>query len=315
MGRRGALAACTTLATTASACGGDVGSAARPDGGSPNGGPPVAPITPAVYTTRFAFVGFGGEPASLFLSLRNRTSAETLDLRYVGWLRRVDEWQTVLDIRERTGTPRAAWRVLPTGPLRILIGEGEDIVRLVVVDSATGIRLDIGSSRDEWTSATGQRESLRSGRLQVDGDTLLGIVLTSQTARLVGAPAANLVERVALLADTLGNALLVLRSARDDRIPVVVRTLLGGSVRRWDEAGVQVMEDEEGREEDEDGQRWNIEVPEAELSGELTFREVPAEDPAWQEEGEIRLLVASGELTIADEVYAMHGYAVERSGR
>jgi hypothetical protein len=195
----------------------------------------AAAVTPAVYQTTLAFLGFGAPPARLFLHLENRTSAEALELRYRGWLESGSGWWNVLDVRESTGVPRAAWRILPVGPLRVSVTDGEELAGVAIEATVGRPRLRIGEGLAEWASSTGQRESLRRAALDVDGSTQDGILLASQTARVAGA-AMRGGEHAILLADTLGGALVILRSGGAADAQVVVHSLLGERSRRWDGA-------------------------------------------------------------------------------
>ena len=195
----------------------------------------AAAVTPAVYSTTLAFLDFERPPEHLFLRLQNRTSAETLELQYRGWLGTGEVWRPVLDIRESAGVPRAAWRVLPVGPLRLSVTDDEQLAGLSLQRAEGRIGLRVGEGLAEWVSVTGQREGLRRAVLERDSVDHAGILLTSQTARVAEA-ASRGGEWATLLSDTLGNALVILRSGTGADAPVVVHTLIDGRSRRWDGA-------------------------------------------------------------------------------
>ncbi len=202
----------------------------------------VAAVTPAVYRTTLAFLGFGAPPVRLFLHLENRTSEKALELEYGGWLWEGGSWRSVLDVSESAGVPRAAWRVLPVGPLRLSVTDGEELAGLAFDEVEGGLGLRLGEDLAEWASVTGQRESLTRAVIELGGGEQGGILLTSQTARVAGA-ASRGGERATMLTDTLGNALVILRSGRGADAPVVVHTVFGENSRRWDGAELTVAPD------------------------------------------------------------------------
>lgn len=276
-------------------------------------------VTPAVYQTTLAFLGFGAPPTRLFLHLENRTSAETLQLSYGGWLDNGFGWRTVLDVHESTSVPRAAWRILPVGPLRVSVTEGEELAG-VAIDAVEGRpRLRIGARLAEWASATGQRESLRRAAVEMEGAAQSGILLASQTARVAGA-ASRGGEHAILLADTLGNALVILRSGTVADEQVVVHTLFGERSRRWDgaeigdgasssdsaDAGTATTPDSAA---DGGVSRLTLTIPGAEIEARIVV------EAAADTEARVDLPDASGIISVAGgEPFSMSGFQVALSG-
>lgn len=287
---------------------------------------PAAAVTPAVYQTTLAFLGFGTPPTRLFLHLENRTSAETLELRYDGWLQSGTGWRTVLDVREVTGVPRAAWRVLPVGPLRVSVTDGEELAGVAIDDVEGRPRLRFGERLAEWASATGQRESLRRAAVEMEGSTQGGILLASQTARVAEA-ASRGGEQAILLTDTLGNALVILRSATAADARVVVHTVFGERSRRWDGAelgdgatssnGAEVAATERTagaageNGADGDHRRLTLTIPAADIVAEIVV-EVPSSGADAVRMAD--LPAASGVVTVdGGEPFSMSGYQVALS--
>ncbi len=308
------LASCASESTPAD--GQDAQSEAGRDGG--------AAVTPAIYQTTLAFLGFGAPPTGLFLRLKNRTSAENLQLSYDGWLRTDSGWRSVLGVRESTDVPRAAWRVLPVGPLRVSVVEGEELAGLTIDGVAGRPRLRIGERLADWASVTGQRESLRRATVEMEGTEQSGILIASQTARVAGAAFRD-DERAILLSDSLGNALVILRSGTSADAQVVVHTLLGEQSRRWDGATL-----EDAGESDDPGngadagadasvdtasagaQGLRLVVPGAGIEAEIVVEAVPS---TAGEEARIDLPAASGVVTVdGGEPLAMSGFQVALSG-
>jgi hypothetical protein len=241
-----------------------------------------ADVTPAVYTTTLAFIGLAPPSGRAYLMLVNRADAATLDIDYRGWLDAGSGWSPVLDAQASTPVPRAAWRVLPVGLLRVKVTEGEELTSLIVDQPGAPVELVIGDALAEWSSATGQRESLKRASLVTGGERLDGVLLYSQMARPAGS-ASRGTEHAVLVSDSLGNGLVILRSTAEPASPVVVFTLFDGASRRWDgaellprPAGDEGAADSGAAGEGADagptdvvGGRWTLVVPGADIEGEI----------------------------------------------
>ena len=282
----------------------------------------AASVTPAVYQTTLAFLGFGQPPTRLFFHFENRTDAATLETRYAGWSGDGEAWRTVLDVRESLTVPRAAWRILPVGPLRVTVADGEELAGLAIDGLDGRTRMLIGERLAEWASATGQRESLRRAVVEMDGSAQGGILLGSQTARVAGT-ASHGAEDAILLADTLGNALVILRSEAAAEAQVVVHSLLDERSRRWDGAELDDSAPIEGGSDggraaapdsaaDPDTRGLALSIPGAGIEARIGLQSFPG--PAGVTAGP-ELLGATGVLTVnGGEPRAMSGFRIVLSG-
>jgi hypothetical protein len=149
--------------------------------------PPVrqqaAPLPGALYHTELTFVGREEQPSLLHLRFDNRTDSVSIVTRYRGWFGGA-EWSEILDHADSLPVPRAAWRILPTGPVRMVAGEGGEPASLILALPDGGLRLDSRGSIGSWNSRTGQRESLHLAELQDDSGAESGLLLARQSARV-----------------------------------------------------------------------------------------------------------------------------------
>lgn len=221
-------------------------------------------VTPAVYVSRLTFVGFGPDQALLHLRLRNQTTPSALVRRYRGWRVRDGNWRPVLSLRDSLPVPRAAWRTLPAAGLRIRVGEAGELDGLVVGGVSRRLRLDAGETVAEWSGMSGLRETLRRATL-LDGPVPEeGLVLFQQSARPERIRSEPPAFQTLLVADTLGDGLLLIRSRAAPEAPARAWTWIGGQAHEWLDAVLRPLTPREGS-----TGRWALELPSAGITGEL----------------------------------------------
>jgi len=247
-------------------------------------------ISPAEYATEMAFVGFAPRPLRLFARFVHQTSEEYLERSYGGWLESGGSWQPLATLRDRLPVPRAAWRILPGGPWRVMAAEGGEVAGLVYRDTSSEFRLTPGELVAEWTGETGQREALLLAQVQ-QGDSLQnGLLVLRRSARLRAAgsdeatangsdslPASRVVglrAQLFLLVDSLNNGLLVARDADDPDSTAIAWTWVGSIGNEWTDVRVQPPEDVSRA-----LARWLVELPEAGVTARFRLEPLP-EDSA-----------------------------------
>ncbi|MEJ2312225.1 MAG: hypothetical protein P8Y10_10900 [Gemmatimonadales bacterium] len=250
-------------------------------------------ISPAEYSTEMAFVSFAPRPFRLFARFVNRTSEEYLERSYGGWLESGGPWQPLAPVHDRLPVPRAAWRVLPGGPWRVMAAEGGEIAGLVYRDTSSAFRLTPGELVTEWTGETGQREALLIAQVQ-QGDSLQnGLLVLRRSARLLSAagsegvapPAGSdslpdsrvvgLRTQLFLLVDSLNNGLLVARDADDPDSTAMAWTWVGSIGNEWTDVRVQPPEDVSRA-----LARWLVELPEAGVTARFRVEPLPEDSTA-----------------------------------
>lgn len=272
-------AVAAVLAAAVLACGGetDPGDESRqlpePGDASPS------PVTSARYLTEFAFVPFGGQagPAA-YLRLAQDVTAERLALDYRGWSGDTAGWRALLADADTLPVPRAGWRVVPTGSLRIVAGEGGRLRALAVREGAARLRVEPDSTLLGWTGPTGQRERLLLGRRVGPEATARGLVVERRRASPREAPLPGRPSGFLLLTTPEDDGLLVLLQATSDpeaTSPDSATTAYGrldGTVGAWDRVRLAVADaGEEGR-----ARGWRLTLPRVQLQGELRARGAPS---------------------------------------
>lgn len=274
------------------ACGGDAGGGSEGRRVPEPGDASPSPVTAARYLTEMAFVPFGPDagPAAYF-RLAQDVTAERLALDYRGWTR--DEpggWRALLSAGDTLPVPRAGWRVVPAGPLRVVAGDGGRLGALVVRDPAGSLRVEPDSTLADWTGPTGQRERLLEARRVGPDGTAEGLVVERRRARPLDAPLLDRPSGFLLLTTGEGDGLLILlqASAGPDAVSADSATAaygrLDGTLGAW--SGIRL--DPVGSGQDGETRAWRLALPRVQLQGRLeqvgraaavgTSRAAPATD-------------------------------------
>ncbi len=262
------------------------------------------PLPGAFYHTELTFVGRGETPALLHLRFDNRTDSVSIRLRYRGWFGG-EQWSELIDHRDSLPVPRAAWRILPTGPIRIVVGKGGEPSSVILQLQDADLRLDSRGAIGSWNSSTGQRESLRLAELLVEAGAETGLLLVRQRARRIDAPADEDYGQYFLLSDTTGNAILLMRDSTSPDAPVTAWTWFDGIEGEWDDAMILTLAASEGT-----PGRWSFELPEAGVLGEL--RGVPPELAEAADDGTgFHAFRVDAALVIEGESWTMSGIGVQ----
>ena len=275
---------------------------------APSPGTSASTTPEAVYHTALTFVGFGPEPSLVHLRFENRTEPDLLRLEYTGWIPGPDAWTSVLGVVDSIPVPRAEWRVLPAGPLRVGVEDGGELSTLRLNLEGGPVRIDALEEISSWSGSTGQRESLRFADLQAGGRVESGWLLQRQRARLLDEPAPERLIQAFLLADTLGNGLLILRDRAFADAPATVWAWLDGVQLDWSDAVLLDLPGSTGL-----PGSWSFEVPDVGLFGEITGSE-PLLDELPEEGIGFRLYRATATIGFGDERRMLAGIGVEERG-
>jgi len=276
---------------------------------APSAGEGSPSTTPeAVYHTALTFVGFGQEPSLVQFRFENRTAPDRLRLDYNGWIAGPDAWTSVLGVVDSIPVPRAAWRVLPAGPLRVGVEDGGELSTLRLDLAGGPVQIDALEEVSSWSGSTGQRESLRFADLQAGGRVESGWLIQRQRARLLDEPAPERLIQSFLLADTLGNGLLILRDRAFADAPATVWAWLDGIQLDWADAVLLDLPGSTGL-----PGSWSFEVPDVGLFGEVTGSG-PMMDELPEEGAGFRLYRISATIGFGDEQRSLSGIGVEERG-
>ena len=279
------------------------------DQSTPSAAEGSASTTPAaVYHTALTFVGFGQEPFLVHLRFENRTEQDRLRMEYRGWIPGPETWTSVLGVVDSIPVPRAAWRVLPAGPLRVGVEDGGELSMLRLDLAGGPVQIDALEEVSSWSGSTGQRESLRFADLQVGGRVESGWLLQRQRARLLDEPAADRLIQALVLADTLGNGLLILRDRAFADAPATVWAWLDGVQLDWADAVLLDLPGSTGL-----PGSWSFEVPDVGLFGEITGSGSLLDELPEQGSG-FRVYRIAGTIGFGDEQRSLSGIGVEERG-
>ena len=260
-------------------------------------------ITPARYRTSYTFVGFPGVRA-LHLRLVNRTTEEAVVRDYRGWLGEGDEWRPVLSEHDTLPAPRMAWRVTPVGPLRLVLGEGGEIESLRLDTGGTALRMTASESSGEWLDTGAQGESIRLAWLATDEGSTRGLLLTLRSARRRDSRIPTLVTQVIFATDTLGNGILITRTPSAPDEPATAWTYFDGVEADWTDGEVHTLSEPEGA-----VGRWSLQLPEANIAGELAGTSIAVDD--LTEDSGARVLRVDGFLLLGEESRRVTGISIE----
>lgn len=290
------------LALAALACRGEERPARSAAETSPTPTAPAA-VTPAIYRTSLTFVGLPPDPVLAHLAFENRTDTARVRRGYAGWIFSGGAWRKVLSVRDSLPAPRAAWRVLPvSGALAVWVGAGGELRQVRVGAPGEELRLEGGGLLAAWAGDGGPRESLRSGTLSVGGAAVPGLLLLRQAARAaVEAPLRG--SLAVVVADSVGDGLLLVREGGAGDVGAVAWTRLEGTEAEWPDAVVRPLSAVGGV------GRWAVQIPEAGILGEVEGRP-PLVDEETGVEG-VRLFRVAATLRVGGAARTFAGAGIE----
>jgi hypothetical protein len=325
----GRAAGILCVALAVHGCGDDT--ATREEGrATPGGEEGTRAVTPALYVTDLTFAPFRPSPRGLHYRFRHTTSAEQLARSYGGWRYSADRWEPRLEVRDSLPVPRAGWRVLPTGDLRIVVDDEGELRTLAQRDGgAPGgdgtpaeagerpVRLDADRTLAEWSSPTGQRERMRLAFLDSAGSRVPGILVERRSARPLDTPPPRGMYGFWLVTDSAGNGLVLLRQAGTPagRRPaavdstVTVHGWVAGEERMWRGAQVERLgpSDTTGAVPVPPEEGWEVRMGDGDLEGRLRPGPLVRTDAS----GEARVYALEGTLRIQGRPRRVGGIAVE----
>ena len=115
-----------------------------------------------------------------------RTSPGAVERETRVWLARNGEWDAFFHAEWQTPPNRAPWRVLPHEGVRVVVGSGDALDRLVYREGGRELEVLPGDTRAEWSSQAGeairvQEASVVLGNRTITGE-LLDIALAQRTS-------------------------------------------------------------------------------------------------------------------------------------
>lgn len=167
------------------------GSAPTTEDVAPDFGPAAA------YNRRLLFLGPGDVPRAAIFDFN--ILSDSLGIRRGVRARVVDgDWRTLVDAGWEMEPMREPWRLVPHGPLALVVGETGDLGALIHRDSVA-TRLEIGPVLAEHSPDVSTQLVLRGARLVLGDEIVSGVLLDAQLGRAVSPVA---VPRNAAIPDT-----------------------------------------------------------------------------------------------------------------
>lgn len=223
----------------------------------------------ALYRRELHFVSEEtGRPAVTVLAqvrpLRNRA------LRSIhAWMSPDTSWSVLALDRWEAAPLRQPWRVLPHGPLRLLVGEGEEIEALVFGRTVSSPRLEPGPLVSEWSAGPEARVLLRDAQLRVGGAVSAGLLLDVELGSM--ATPAGAVGARAVLTDGEGTTIALVM------LPDEGLQGLAFTGPQAESLPIERVSRVEGSRP-----RWRLHAPDGEVVGELTASTEPPERAAGE---------------------------------
>ncbi len=233
------------------------------------------------------------------------STAEGVERRARGLLLRGGEWEPFLDEHWASVSTRVPWRILPRGPMRLVVGEDESLQSLIYSEPPRELEIVLGQPQADWTGRRGEALRVLDGALVLAGARADGRVLDlTRTAEPDRRPTGDW----ALLVS--GDSLLVVLHQTEARGAAANGNLHQGWIRldfrdlvrpeldvRWSET--RSFE----RARREVPSRWQISDPEGLVEGQLEARS------SWLEAGE-----GAGPQLPVDALFEVAGTLVIEGG-
>jgi hypothetical protein len=161
------------------ACGGEA-----PQVDAPVEVAPSAPPPGRTYERALVFTTLRSDSVLLVPWLvEARARPGGVDRRARGWLLRGGEWEPFLAQEWETPPTNAPWRILPQGPLRLIVGLDDALERVAYIEGAQRLEVALGASLAEWSGRRGEVFQLADAGLTLGEGSTPGIVLDMNRVR------------------------------------------------------------------------------------------------------------------------------------
>lgn len=163
-----------------------------PEGGPDQAreGPDTATSPPSrtepgqVHGRNVVFVATEGDSTLLVPWIFNaRTRPGGVEREARAWLDRNGSWERFFEAQWGTAPTRAPWRLLPQGPLRLVVGDGDALQRIVYEEGARSLEVLFGPLLAEWSGSRGQRLQVYEGSAVLSGERLGGVIFEAALVR------------------------------------------------------------------------------------------------------------------------------------
>ena len=109
------------------------------------------------YERHIVFLTFQGDSTLLVpWSFSARTRPDGVDREVRGWLARSDMWDPFLSHRWKGPRNSAPWRILPQGPVRLVVGLGDALETIIFQEGGRDLEVNLGDLVVEWSGQRAQ---------------------------------------------------------------------------------------------------------------------------------------------------------------
>ncbi|MFG1690665.1 DUF1499 domain-containing protein [Gemmatimonadota bacterium] len=105
-----------------------------------------------------------------------------------GWLARGGSWEPFHSDAWETSPSRAPWRILPHGPVRLIVGPGDALEGVVYESGARLLEVGPGELLVEWRGQRGETYRVQEGVALLSNQRIDGVVMDLARARAAGDP-------------------------------------------------------------------------------------------------------------------------------
>ena len=166
------------IATAVAACGGS-DREPEPPPTDQGAGTAAAEFRGRIYERNFVFTTLTGDSAFVvpwLMSAQARPGGVVRQAR--GLLARGNSWEPFYNESWDTPPTRAPWRILPHGPLRLVVGDGDAVEGLIYSEGQRQLEIEVsGAALIEWTGMRGQVYRLMDGAAYLSDQRVAGLVL------------------------------------------------------------------------------------------------------------------------------------------
>lgn len=173
-------------------------------------------VGPAAYAERLLFLPVSDRDASVLFDFGARVDSAGVERSLQAWTAQDGAWTALDSAVWRIDRMREPWRMVPHGPLRLLVDADGDLEALVYRRETDPLRLLAGEVIGEWSPAQNARLRIRRAEVVVADGPRSGVLVDAhyRVDSLVASPADSV--GAAYLTDGRGTHFVLLHGVVDD---------------------------------------------------------------------------------------------------
>jgi hypothetical protein len=143
-----------------------------------------SPTPVALYERNFLFLGWEADTAVMVPWFLNaRTSQDSVTRTARAWLGRGGAWELFFEEAWKTPRTPEPWRLLPHGPMRLVVGEGDVVERVLFDEGPRQLELVLEEPIVEWAGQRGEAFRALNGAVFISSLRLDGVLFDMSRAR------------------------------------------------------------------------------------------------------------------------------------